>query len=203
MASWALSCCWYSLTTRRKSLKCGCLCVFDDTAIFADDSNSNFAVSRLQRQLDVYVEWADRGIALRCYFRDVRNVPANLASAGVQQIHLVTWRTHAQAILHHKLWTVVSIPSTTTRLGKIILNTYVLPTSLPCGVAVHKRSLQNVIDRGLKLADKVFLHPNKRTWCLFPERHLRQLARQVLCTCSPKHHHSPDCRTIFRSFRVR
>ena len=78
-----------------------------------------------------------------------------------------TWRTHTQHIRQRasaqlsRLWPVLSNPAMTPRLGKLIVNTYVLPViTYACPVwgylaRGHRITLQRVLDRGLKLACKV------------------------------------------------
>ena len=92
----------------------------------------------------------------------------------------LTWRTHVQYIRQRasaqlsRLWPVLSNPAMTPRLGKLIVNSYVLPMiTYACPVwgyltRGHRTAPQRVLNRGLKLA------------CKGPRRYSSRLLRRGL-----------------------
>ena len=97
----------------------------------------------------------------------------------------LTWRTHTTYIRQRasaqlsRLWPVLSNPAMTPRLGKLIVNLYVLPViTYACPVwgylaRGHRTALQRVLDRGLKLAYKV------PRW--YSSRHTSVFSSSIIC----------------------
>ena len=159
----------------------------DETAAFASEPNASYAAVKLKRQLYAYVGWTDdwrvavnASKSAAVIFSRKRKRPRPLKVGPVEVpwtnsvkylgLHVdsrLTWRTHTQYIRQRasaqlsRLWPVLSNPAKTPRLGKLIVNSYVLPViTYACPVwgylaRGHRKTLQCVLDRGLKLACKV------------------------------------------------
>ena len=85
---------------------------------------------------------------------------------GVHLDRRLTWRAHAETMRKRasarltQLFPILVNKAMTRKLGKLIVNAYLLPIityAIPVWgylATVHKRKLQSVLDRGLRLAAK-------------------------------------------------
>src|SRR5207302_9465897 len=138
--------------------------------------------------LDMYIDWTDNwrvsvnaSKSTAVLFSRRRKMPQERPRIGRTYLpwsnevkylglHLdrrLTWRIHAQTLVQRatarlgQLFPLLASSAMTRRLGKIIVNTYLLPVITYAApvwgylAAMHKRRLKSVYHRGFKLSAKI------------------------------------------------